>query len=90
MKRQHLTRRQKDYITKVESALAKKEIRNCGRWCEVTLNKTGETVKIVRTGYGAMERPEGDSHEVLLNGELVKEFNNLTEVAMWIICRNNH
>lgn len=90
MREQQLTWKQRAYITKVESALAKKEVSNCGRWCEVTLNKTGEKVTIVRTGYGAMERPEGDSHNVLLNGEFVKEFNNLKEVAMWIICRNNH
>ena len=69
--------------------LAKLEIANCGRWCEVTLKKTGEVVRVIRTGYGPMECPEWDSHKVLVNGNEMPgaEFDSLYELAAWMIER---
>ena len=72
-------------VNKTVQALAKKEIaEHLGRWCEVTLKRTGETVKVVRTGYGPMERPEWDKHEIKIDGEVVESFDNLREVAKWL------
>ena len=76
-------------ISKTEAALAKKEVANCGRWCEVTMKKNGDVVKIERVGYGPMERPEWDAHKVCVNGieQFGLEFKNLGQVAAWI-CEN--
>ena len=75
-------------IRKTTYAIASKMITDhLGRWCEVRMNKTGDMVKVVRTGYGPMERPESDPAEVYLNGELVGEFDDLHEVAQWM-CEN--
>ena len=72
-------------IDKTAIELAKREIsEHLGRWCEVKLKKTGELVKVIRTGYGPMERPERDSHRVEINGEVIGKFNDLYEVAKWM------
>lgn len=73
-------------IVKTMSALAKKEIQNGGRWCEVTLKRTGEVVRIERLGYRTTEWPEFEPHKVSVNGmELFgTEFRNLGEVAVWM------
>ena len=70
-------------IRKTVNELAKREIRNCGRWCEVTLKRTGETILISRTGYGPMECPENDSHEIFIGEEVVAKFDDLYGVAEW-------
>ena len=73
---------------KTEEALARREISNGGRWCEVVLKATGETVRVVRTGFGPMERPYGDGHEVHINGEKIAAFNSLYGVALWMCKRS--
>lgn len=70
---------------KAVSAIASKEIGNCGRWCEITMRNTGTVLKIVRTGYGAMERPETDGHEILINGEVIANCKDLYEAADFIL-----
>ena len=75
-------------ISNTVIALAKKEVANCGRWCEVTIKKNGDVVRVERMGYGPMERPEWDAHKVFVNGiELELEFKNLAQVAAWM-CEN--
>ena len=73
-----------DRANRTEDALAKIEVANGGRWCEVVLKETGETVRVVRTGYGPMEHPDGDSHEVYINGVKVATFRTLYGVALWM------
>ena len=46
--------------------LINREMKNLGRWCEITMKKTGEVLTLVRTGYGPMEYPEKDNHELVL------------------------
>jgi hypothetical protein len=73
-------------IAAVEEALARREIANCGRWCEVTIKKTGDVIRIIRLGYGPMEQPEWDAHKLVINGSELygTEFSNLGQVAAWI------
>lgn len=75
-------------ITNATNSLAKEMMNNLGRWCEITMKKTGEKFKVVRTGYGPMEYPERDSAKLVNeNGEVVYEGETLTDVAKWI-CEN--
>lgn len=75
-------------LLRVTEDLAKREIsEHIGRWCEVTLKRTGETIKVVRTGYGSMERPQTDPHDIWIGDERVGSFKNLREVAEWICGR---
>ena len=69
--------------SKVVDALAKRMVSNCGRWCEITMKRTGEVITIVRTGYGPMERPESDTQEVHVGNEVIP-FKDLYDVATWI------
>lgn len=73
-------------ILKIEEAIAKKEIANGGRWCELTMKKNGDVITIERVGYGPMERPEWDAHKLIVNGSQLfgTEFSNLGQVAAWI------
>ena len=73
-------------MTAVEEAIARNEIANGGRWCEVTMKKNGYVIRVVRVGYGPMERPEWDEHKLIVNGEEMfgTEFRNLGQVAAWI------
>ena len=73
-------------IVKTEVELAKREIANGGRWCEVTMKKNGDVVRIVRIGHGPMELPQWDDHMIFINGEQMfgYEFSNLGQVAAWI------
>lgn len=48
--------------------MANMEIANCGRWATITIKKTGEVLTLQRLGYGPMERPHSDKHQ-LLNSE---------------------
>lgn len=80
----NVTRKEQDMMFKITVELSKREIRNGGRWIHITM-KNGRELDIVRTGYGPMEKPEWDSHEVQENGEVVIECANLNEVAIWMI-----
>lgn len=73
-------------VAAIEEAIAKKEIANSGRWCEVKIKKTGDIIQIIRLGYGPMERPEWDAHKLVVNGQELAgtEFRNLRQVAAWI------
>lgn len=74
-------------IRTVESELARRQIHDhLGRWCEITM-KSGEVLKIVRTGYGPMEYPERDTQEIRIGNETVEKCDNLWEVAEWICDR---
>lgn len=74
-------------IRNTTSELRKREMKNLGRWCEVTLKRTGEKILVVRTGYGPMERPEGDPHEISINDETIARFDTLHGVAAWMCSR---
>lgn len=74
-------------ITRTEYELIEMEMKNLGRWCEVTLEATGEVVEVIRTGRGPMGYPEHDSHEVKIDGQIVAEFDNLYGVAEWLCNR---
>lgn len=75
-----------EMVAKTTSALSKRIVANGGRWCEVALKKTGDVVRVVRVGYGPMERPEWDNYVLVVNGEQMfgVEFANLTQVAAWM------
>lgn len=89
-KKKRNNRANKCHTLKIVNAIAEKEINeHLGRWCELTLKATGEKLKIVRTGYGPMEYPERDKHEIYINDKLVGKFNDLYEVAKWICNRKN-
>lgn len=74
-----------DRITKTVNKLSNLMMKNLGRWCEITIKKTGEKFKVVRTGYGSMEHPERDSAELkTMDGEIVYEAKNLYDMAKWL------
>jgi hypothetical protein len=79
----------KNKINKIIIELAKREISNGGRHCTITMKRTGHKLMICRTGYGAMEQPEWDTHKIFLHGEqgneFIGNFENLEEVAEWIM-----
>lgn len=72
-------------VSKIVNEISKREIRNYGRWTEITMKRSGRKFIIVRTGYGPMERPEWDGHEVKEKSEVVAEFKNLYELAVWLM-----
>jgi len=73
-------------VSKIVEALLKREVANCGRWCEITMKKNGDVVRVIRIGCGPMERPEWDTHALMVNGNQLygTEFKNLYELAQWI------
>lgn len=73
-------------VDRAVDALVKKELVNVGRWAKVTIKKTGETLTLVRTGYGPMEYPERDPH-ILKNseGEILCEADDLIGIARYIL-----
>lgn len=75
-------------VNKIEDELVKRMMKNLGRWCEITMKATGESFRVVRTGYGPMEYPEKDSAELRNSkGEVVCEGKTLFTVAKYI-CDN--
>lgn len=73
-----------DRYQRICKSLEEREMKNLGRWCEITMKKTGETFTLVRTGYGPMEYPTGDSHKLLNSeGEVVVE-GSFYDCARWI------
>lgn len=76
----------KNRIAAIEEAIAREEIANSGRWCELTMKKNGDIIRVERIGYGPMEKPEWDSHKLIVNGKAMfgTEFSNLGQVAAWI------
>lgn len=73
-------------IGDIVDELARRELReHLGRMTTITMKKSGRVLDIIRTGYGAMEYPERDSHEVRENGEVVAQGKTLYEIANWII-----
>lgn len=67
--------------------LADREVANGGRWVEIKLKKTHEVVRVVRRGYGPMEYPQNDNHDIEINGEVVAQCGDLYEVAEWLCNR---
>lgn len=56
---------------RIYNEVARREIsEHLGRSCTLNM-KNGDVLKVVRTGYGAMERPEWDNHEIYKGDELV-------------------
>ena len=77
--------KRRNMISKIEDELVRRETEHLWRWCEITMKRTGQVLRIVRTGYGPAEYPERDSHEiqdedtnVIFSGE------RLWDVANWI------
>lgn len=82
-----MTRREQIMIGKIVDELSKRELNeHLGRWTEITMKKSGRVLRIVRTGYGPMEYPEKDSHEIKENGVVIAEFESLYGVAKWLLC----
>lgn len=72
-------------ILKIMDALVERELANVGRWAELTMKKTGETLTLIRTGYGPMEYPERDSHILKdSNGNIICKANDLFGIAQYI------
>lgn len=84
MRYQNYSRR----VQKTADALSDKIVANSGRWCEVTLKKTGETITVMRESYGPMERPMYDEFNIEFDGGKIIEFKNLLEVAQWMCNRS--
>lgn len=81
-----MTRREQIMIGKIVDELSKRELNeHLGRWTEITMKKSGRVFEIVRTGYGPMEYPEKDSHEIKENGIVIAEFKSLYGVAKWLL-----
>ena len=72
-------------LNRIVSEICKREMKNLGRWCEVEMKKSGKIIQIVRTGYGPMEYPERDSHEIQIDGEVVAKCDDLMGVAIWML-----
>lgn len=73
-----------DRYNKICKSLEDREMKNLGRWCEITMKKTGETFTLVRTGYGPMEYPTGDSHKLLNSKREVVVEGSFYDCARWI------
>lgn len=83
-----MTRIQQTRIKNATEKLVNMMMENLGRWCEITMKKTCEKIKVIRTGYGSMEYPERDSAKLVNEaGEVIFEGENLYDVAKWI-CEN--
>lgn len=67
--------------------LADREVANGGRWIEIKLKKTNEVVRVIRRGYGPMEFPHNDNHDIKINGEIVAQCDDLYKVAEWLCNR---
>lgn len=73
-------------LLRATQKLAQMELANCGRWCNITLKKTGEVLTLIRTGYGPMEYPQGDSHKLQNSqGQVLVEAESLEKVAQYIL-----
>lgn len=73
-----------DRYQRICKSLEEREMKNLGRWCEITMKKTGETFTLVRTGYGPMEYPTGDSHKLLNSKDEVVVEGSFYDCARWI------
>lgn len=80
------TTERRNAIRKIEDELIKREMKNLGRWCKITMKRTGKTLIINRLGYGPMEYPEKDPHNILdENHDVIADgFETLWDVANWI------
>lgn len=66
--------------------LADLEIANCGRWANITLKRSGEVFTLQRLGYGPMERPHSDRHQLLNSeGQVLVVGEDLGEIADYIL-----
>lgn len=79
-------RRRERLIGDIVAELARRELReHVGRFTVITMKKSGRVLTINRTGYGPMEYPERDPHEVIENGNVIAEGRDLYAIAKWLI-----
>lgn len=70
---------------KAINKLATTEISNGGRWANITLKKTGEVLTLQRIGYGPMEIPHTDKHQLLNSkGQILAE-GYLKDIADYLL-----
>lgn len=71
--------------SKIAHSLENKVLGNGGRWCEITIKKTGETFRVIRTGYRAFEDAIYDTFNLVdAAGKVVATGDNLFDIAEWI------
>lgn len=70
---------------RIANSLEVKMLANGGRWCEIVMKKTGEKLKVVRTGYGSFENVISDSANLVdMSGNVIVSGNSLYEIADYI------
>lgn len=74
---------------KIENAIIEKVLANGGRWCNLEMKATGETLKVVRTGYKSFEDFDRDSCKLVNeNGDILVEADTPHGIAVYIM--NNY
>lgn len=48
-------------VNKIADSIIDKVLKNGGRWCKLKMKKTGEELKVIRTGYRSFENFYKDS-----------------------------
>lgn len=71
---------------RIAYSLEDKVLKNGGRWCEITMRKTGETFQVIRTGYKSFEDALRDSFNLVdTKKKVVASGENLFEIADYIL-----
>lgn len=72
------------WVRKIEDEIISRVLSNGGRWCELKM-KTGETLRVVRTGYRSFEDFWKDSCKLVNeNGETLIEADRPYVIAVYI------